>query len=98
MGKRKVTILEPAIEEVARIGLYIESEGLTKTAKLFIDDAFAFFESLADEQFVHRPCKHPAWKKLGLRCANFRKKYIVSYLDSTDEIIICEFALQKLLK
>jgi hypothetical protein len=29
---------------------------------------------------------------------NFRKKYIVSYLDNTDEIIICEFALQKLLK
>jgi len=28
MGKRKVTILEPAVEEVARIALYIEGEGL----------------------------------------------------------------------
>jgi hypothetical protein len=33
MGKRKVTILEPAVEEVARISLYLEGEGLPKTAK-----------------------------------------------------------------
>lgn len=98
MGKRKVTILEPAVEEVSRIALYIEGQGLSKTAKLFVDEAFAFFESLGDERFVHRPCKHLAWKKLDLRCANFRKKYIVSYLNNTDEIVICEFALQKLLK
>ena len=98
MGKRKVTILEPAIEEVARIALYIEGEGLPKTAKRFVDDAFAFFESLSDERIIHRLCKHPAWKGMGLRCINFRKKYIVSYLDNTDEIVICEFALQKLLK
>jgi len=98
MGKRKVTILEPAAEEVARIALFIESEGLPKTAKKFVDDAFAFFASLSDERFVHRPCKHPAWKALNLRCVNFRKKYIVSYLDNKSEIIICEFALQKNLK
>jgi plasmid stabilization system protein ParE len=84
MGKRKVTILEPAVEEVARIALYIEGQGLPKIAKTFVDEAFAFFESLADQRLVHRPCQHPAW--------------IVSYLDNTDEIIICEFALQKLLK
>jgi hypothetical protein len=98
MGKRKVTILEPAVEEVARISLYIEGEGLPTTAKRFVDDAFVFFESLSDERIIHRPCKHPAWKGLGLRCVNFRKKYIVSYLDNMDEIIICEFALQKTLK
>jgi hypothetical protein len=98
MGKRKVTILEPAIEEVARVALYIEGEGLPNTAKRFVDEAFAFFESLADDRFVHRPCKHPAWEKLDLRCANFHKKYIVSYLDNTNEIVICEFALQKTLK
>jgi hypothetical protein len=80
MGKRKVTILEPAVEEVARIALFIESEGLPMTAKKFVDDAFAFFASLSDERFVHRPCKHPAWKALNLRCVNFRKKYIVSIL------------------
>jgi hypothetical protein len=98
MGKRKVTILEPAVEEVARIALFIESEGLPQTAKKFVDDAFAFFDTLSDDRFVHRPCKHTAWKALNLRCVNFRKKYIVSYLDNKSEIIICEFALQKNLK
>ena len=56
MGKRKVTILEPAVEEVAQVALYIEGEGLPETAKKFVDDAFAFFESLSDERLVHRPC------------------------------------------
>jgi hypothetical protein len=51
MGQRKVTILEPAVEEVARIALFIESEGLPKTAKKFVDEAFAFFASLSDERF-----------------------------------------------
>ena len=98
MGKRKVTILEPAVEEVARIALFIEAEGLPQTAKKFVDDAFAFFASLSDERFVHRPCNLPAWKALNLRCVNFRKKYIVSYLNNKNEIIVCEFALQKNLK
>lgn len=96
MGKRKVTILEPAVEEVARIALFIESERLPKTAKRFVDDAFAFFASLSDDRAIHRPCNHPpAWKALNLRCINFRKKYVVSYLDNKNEIIVCEFALQK---
>lgn len=96
MGKRKVTILEPAIEEVSRIALYIEGVGMPKAAKKFVDEAFAFFQSLSDERFVHRPCTHPSWKALDLRCVSFRKKYIVSYLDNRHEIIICEFALQKM--
>jgi len=56
MGKRKITVLEPAVEEVARIALYIEGDGLPITAKRFVDDAFAFFQSLADDRVIHRPC------------------------------------------
>ena len=33
MGKRKVTILEPAATAVAEIAFFIESKGLTQTAK-----------------------------------------------------------------
>jgi hypothetical protein len=33
-----------------------------------------------------------------LAYANFKKKYVVAYLDTDEEIIICDFALQKLLK
>jgi hypothetical protein len=53
MGKRKVTILEPAVEEVARVALYIEGEGLPKTAKRFVDEAFAFLNhSLMTNLFI----------------------------------------------
>ena len=52
MGKRKVTILEPAVEEVARVALHIEGEGLPKTTKRFVDEAFAFFESLLSFSFL----------------------------------------------
>ncbi len=97
MGKRKVTILEPAVEGVSHIALFIEGEGLPKTAKKFVDEVFLFFEALADERATHRPCKYLAWQLLNYRCANFRKKYMVAYLSNTDEIIACDFALQKLL-
>ena len=98
MGQRKITILDPATEEVARIALYIEGKGLPKTAKKFVDEAFEFFNTLSDERVLHHPCKHQLWGLLNYRCTNFRKKYVVAYLDNTDEIIICDFALQKLLK
>src|ERR1700726_2567624 len=97
MGQRKVTILDPATEEVARIALFIEGKGMPATAKKFVDEAFQFFEKLSDERITHHPCKYIPWNLLNYRCANFRKKYAVAYLDSTDEIIICDFALQKLL-
>ena len=54
--------------------LFIESEGMPQTAKKFVDDAFAFFSTLSDERFIHRPCSRPAWKALNLRCVNFRSR------------------------
>ena len=49
MGNRKVSILEPAAEAVADVALFIESRGLPKTAKKFVDEVFRFFEKLSDE-------------------------------------------------
>ena len=98
MGQRKVTILDPATEEVARVALYIESKGMPQSAKKFVDEAFDFFASLSDDRIVHHPCRYLPWNILNYRCANFRKKYVVAYPDNTDEIIICDFTLQKLLK
>ena len=97
MGQRKVSILDPATEEVARIALYIEGKGLSKTAKKFVDEAFTFFDSLSDARKTHHPCRHEPWLLLNYRCANFKKKYVVAYLDNIDEVIICDFTLQKLL-
>jgi hypothetical protein len=62
MGKRKVSILSNASEELAHIAYFIESKGLPDTAKKFVFDAFAFFETLADDRLSHQPCKFQYWK------------------------------------
>ncbi len=46
MGKRKVSILEPAATAVAEIAWFIENKGLPQTAKNFVNEAFYFFENL----------------------------------------------------
>ncbi|MBN8578868.1 MAG: hypothetical protein J0L66_18155 [Cytophagales bacterium] len=98
MGKRKVVILEPVTHEVARIAFFIESQGMPETAKKFVDQAFTFYKNLANEKFVHRPCSYEPWQVLNYRCATFKKKYTVAYLNNSDEIVICDFLSQKLIK
>ena len=98
MGKRKVSILEPAAEAVADIALFIESKGMPQTAKKFVDKAFEFFEQLSDERIEHKPCNYNnVWKYLEYRCVTY-KKYVVAYLSQPNEIIICDFVSAKLLK
>ncbi len=97
MGKRKVSILEPAATSVAEIALFIESEGLPQTAKKFVDDAFLFFEKLSDERIEHKPCSYKRWKDLSYRCVPYKKKYVVAYLSQEKEIVICDFVSAKLL-
>jgi hypothetical protein len=98
MAQRKVTILDKATEEVAYVAYFIESKGLLQTSKRFIDESFVFFEKLGDSRIKHKPCKYDNWKNLEYRCANFKKKYVVAYLDSETEIIVCDFVVQKMLK
>ena len=38
------------------------------------------------------------WKSLNYRCVTFSKKYMVAYLSTAKEIIICEFVSSKILK
>ena len=98
MAQRKVTILDKAVEEVAYVGYFIEGNGMPETAKKFVDAAFIFFNKLSDGRIVHKPCSFSMWKKSGYRCAIFRKKFVVAYLDLNDEVIICDFVLQKLIR
>jgi hypothetical protein len=62
MGQRKVTILDKAAAEVAYVAYFIESKGLVKTSKKFINDSFSFFEKLGDKTIKHKPCKHGCGK------------------------------------
>ena len=97
MGKRKISILEPAATAVAEIGWFIESKGLPKTAKKFVDEVFDFFEKLSDERITHKPCSYPKWEMLKYRCITYKKKYTVAYLSHDKEIVICEFVSSKVL-
>ncbi|HRP33214.1 MAG TPA: hypothetical protein PKV73_15050 [Agriterribacter sp.] len=94
MGKRKVTILDPATDGVAEAAYFIEGKGMSQTAKKFVDGVFEFCAGLADERIEHRPCIYPLWKKLHYRCVTY-KKYTVAYILYKDEIVICEFVPSK---
>ena len=72
MGKRKVSILEPAATAVAEIAWFIESVGMPQTAKKFVD-AFLFFDKLSDERIVHKPCNYSRWEILGYRCVPLKR-------------------------
>lgn len=98
MGKRKVSILEPAATAVAEIAYFIESKGLPQTAKIFVAEAFYYFAKLSDDTIEHRTCSYEVWKTLNYRCVTYKKKYVVAYLSLEKEIIICEFVSAKLLK
>lgn len=82
---------------MAYIAYLIEAKGLPETSKKFVDDVFSFFNRLGDSRIKHKPCRFHIWKQEGYRCANFRKKYAVAYLDLEKEVVICDFAPHKLL-
>ncbi|HLT71541.1 MAG TPA: hypothetical protein VKZ75_02775 [Cyclobacteriaceae bacterium] len=90
MAQREVTVLDRAVEEVAYFAYFIESKGLPKTSKKFVDDVFSFFHRLGDNRMKHKPCRFRIWKEAGYRCANFKKKYVVAYLDLENEVVICD--------
>jgi plasmid stabilization system protein ParE len=98
MAHRKVNILEKANNEVAHIAYFIESKGMPITAKKFVDRAYSFFERLGDPKIRHRPCSNLVWSAQGYRCATFRKRFVVAFVDNEDEIIIADFAVSRLLK
>lgn len=65
MGKRKVSILEPAATAVAEVAWFIKSKGMPQTAKKFVDDAFLFFYKISNDRFLHKPCNYSRWETLG---------------------------------
>ena len=97
MGKRKISILEPASSAVAEIAFFIEGKGLPQTAKKFVDEAFDFFKKLSDNRSIHKLCVYEQWEKLNYRCVTYKKKYVVAYLSLKNEIVICEFISAKLI-
>lgn len=95
MGFRKITVKQSAAESIAAISWFIESKGLIATAEKFSDSVYDYFEKLADKRRSFAVCRDPERALLGLKCVSWRKKYTVVFIESEDEIIICEFIASK---
>lgn len=98
MGQRKVTILPEVSDELASIIYFIESKGLSSTARKFFIEALDFFEALGNDFIERRDCPHKRWEGLNYKCVSYKKKYVVAFLSKKDEVIICDFVPYKLVK
>ena len=95
MGQREVIIKESVADSIAEIAWYIESKGLVATAEKFADDAYDFFIKLADSRRNHAVCRDPERALIGYKCIPYKRKYTIVFLESDDELIICEFIPSK---
>ena len=97
MGSRKIKIRPAAAENIAAIALYIESKGMVATAEQFADNVYDFILRLADTRKSYHKCKEPARAALGYKCIPYKKKYTIVFIESKEELIICEFISSKLI-
>ena len=97
MGKRSVVIQQNAAEGIAAVAWFIESKGMVATADKFSDSVYDFIETMADTRKSFAICREPSRGRLGLKCTPFRKKYTIVFIESDDEIVICEFISSKLI-
>ena len=95
MGSRKIRVLKSAAESIASIAFFVESKGMVATANKFTDSAYDFILKLSDTQKSFPYCREPVRAMLGYKCVSFKKKYVIMFYESADEIIICEFVSAK---
>ena len=95
MGQREVIIKESVADSIAEIAWYVESKGLVATAEKFADDIYDFFIKLVDSRRSHAICRDPERALIGYKCIPYKRKYTVVFLESDDELIICEFVPSK---
>jgi hypothetical protein len=95
MGSRQITIKESASESIAAIAWYIESKGLIATAEKFADSIYDFLTKMTDPRKRYALCRDPQRALIGYKCISYKRKYTVVFLETDDEIIICEFIPSK---
>ena len=86
-----------ASENIAAIAWFIESKGMLATAEKFSDDVYNYFLELADNRMRYRICSEPARASLGYKCVPYKKKYVIVFIETNKELIICEFVSAKLM-
>lgn len=95
MGQRKVVVKQTAAESIAAIAWFIESKGLIATAEKFTDAVYDHFIKIADTRKSYPICREPNRAALGYKCIPYKKKYTIVFIESSQNLIICEFISAK---
>jgi hypothetical protein len=95
VGHREVIIKESVADKIAEIAWFIESKSLVDIAEKFADAVYDFIIKLADSRRSHAICRDPERAMLGYKCIPYKKKYTIVFLESEDELVICEFIPSK---
>jgi plasmid stabilization system protein ParE len=95
VGQREVIIKESVADSIAEIAWYIESKGMVATAEKYADDIYDFFMKLSDSRRSYSICRDPERAIIGYKCIPYKRKYTIVFLESDDELIICEFIPSK---
>lgn len=94
-GGRKVIIKQSVADSLAEIAWFTESKGLVATAEKFVDDAYDFFLKLSDSRKSYALCREPERALLGFKCISYKRKYTVVFIETEEELIVCEFISTK---
>lgn len=86
-----------AAQSIAAIAWYIESKGMLATAEKFSDEVYDYFLKLADTRKTYKICREPVRSSLGYKCVPYKKKYTVVFIETKNELIVCEFVSAKLI-
>lgn len=97
MGSRKIIVKQSVAESIAAIAWYIESKRLLATAEKFADQVYDHFNKLADKKKSYAICRDPKRASLGYKCIPYKKKYTIVFIESENEIMVCEFISSKLI-
>jgi hypothetical protein len=95
VGRREVNVKESVADSIAEAAWYIESKGLVATAEKFSDAVYDYFTKLSDSRRSHAICRDPDRAILGYKCISYKHKYTIVFLETNDELIICEFLPSK---
>ena len=95
MGGREIIVKESVADQIAEIAWYIESQGLVATAEKFADYIYDFFIKISDSRRKHALCRDPERAIMGYKCFSYKRRYTIVFLESDEELMICEFIPSK---
>jgi hypothetical protein len=67
------------------------------TAEKYVDAIYDFIDKLGDTRKSYPICREPGRAAIGYKCIPYKKKYTIVFIETEDELIICEFIASKMI-